>query len=170
MQHLAHYNPGIWLVLAAGIAATDFSPLWPRPVATAAALALTAAGLVGVTAGLAHLYHPEHLCLRCGTSMAAGRTPCQVRRWCRRHHRVANRTALTLVMLAARFGLALPMWATAVLDAVASLSFVITGQAFLVHHANAAFCPYCGRGWGEDPDAPPEPVLDPTPPGKPATA
>lgn len=167
MQRLAHADPWIWATLGVLFVLRDFAP---QPSLTLVAIVLGIAAAAGFTSALSHYFHTGQMCLRCAGAMVGVRGPRSLQAWLLLHHRSTAVGVAGFGVLVLQIVETLPVWGLAATDAVIGAAIIVTSQAFIVHNANVAFCPICNRGWGEDPAAEPEPVLDPTPPGKPVTA
>lgn len=167
MLWLAHATPVIWLVSAVvGPTLSHF----PRSLLLVALVLWLAIGVGMVISIFVELTHEPTMCRRCAANMPLNHT--RAARLVRsalwlHHHKLIPLGTMCAASVGSLVDAFPDSWDTA-RSVLVCLMFAALAQAFLLHRAHRIWCPWC-NGWGDDPDAPQEPTLDPTQPGKTVT-
>lgn len=159
MLWLAHATPALWLVN--GLNAVIAQQLrWPLFLVTAIALLLLQAVAVG-----AWQAHDTQLCRRCATNTplnyAQATTLVRASLWVH-HHSDLVLIACALGMITS-FAVPMPVMVAGAAWLACALVMGMAMKATLIHRVYRPGCPYCRRGWDDDPDAPTEPTPSPAP-------
>lgn len=164
MLWTAHAAPLLWVTIGlTGPFIRDIPWMW---LAVGIWLLMFVA-LLGAMA--TELTHEVQMCTRCAANMPLNATAAArlVRALLWMHHYKEFALLAPMAVLSLwKYSGGMPSWLHDPAGVLLFLGFGVFAQALLVHRAHRIWCPYCNGGWEGDPDAPVEPVLDPTPPGK----